>query len=82
MSELRNSYPLRLPHSLKQGVSRMAKRNGTSVNHFITVAIAEKIAAMEAGDFFAERIKRADFETFRALLNRSGGEPPRPGDER
>jgi hypothetical protein len=82
MSEARTAaYPLRLPKSLKQGVSRVAKRDGTSVNHFITLAVAEKLAAMEAEEFFAERVKRADFDKFRALLKRPGGEPPREGDE-
>jgi hypothetical protein len=70
-----------LPRSLKQGVTRVAERDGTSVNHFITVAVAEKLAAMETEDFFAERVKRADFDAFRALLGRAGGEAPGPGDE-
>jgi hypothetical protein len=82
MNQVREAaYPLRLPKSLKEGVARVAKRDGTSVNHFITLAVAEKLAAMEAEDFFADRVKRADFDKFRALLHRPGGEAPRPGDE-
>jgi len=44
------------------------------------VAVAEKLAAMQTETFFAERSSRADREAFRRILNRSGGEAPRPDD--
>lgn len=43
-------------------------------------AKARRRAAMETERFFAERRKRADREAFRRILNREGGEPPRPED--
>jgi hypothetical protein len=61
--------------------SRELVCRASSWNHFISIAVAEKIAALEAENFFMERAKRADFDTFRALLTRPDGEPPRPGDE-
>jgi len=76
-----STYPLRLPKSLKDEVAKVAKRDGTSVNQFIAIAVAEKISALKTGDFFAERAKGADLEAFRAILFRPGGEPPRSGDE-
>ena len=75
------TYPLRLPKSLKKEVARIAKRDGTSVNQFIAIAVAEKVSALETEELFAERAKRADLGEFRKLLRRPGGEPPRPGDE-
>lgn len=45
------------------------------------VAVAEKIAAMSAEELFAERRTRADLAAFDRIINRRGGEPPRPGDE-
>ena len=75
------TYPLRLPHSIKAAVERLAKRDGTSINQFVVTAVAEKLAALETATFFAERRKRADIAAFRKLLHRQGGEPPRPGDE-
>jgi hypothetical protein len=36
---------------------------------------------MNTAEFFAERRSRADFETFRRIMGRKGGEPPRLGDE-
>ena len=35
------SYPLRLPRSLKAGVERMSKRDGTSINQFVAMAAAK-----------------------------------------
>jgi hypothetical protein len=37
-------------------------------------------AAMETERFFAERRARADDAAFLRILNREGGEPPRPED--
>ncbi|OIP97613.1 MAG: hypothetical protein AUK55_04250 [Syntrophobacteraceae bacterium CG2_30_61_12] len=81
MSETSTTYPLRLPKSLKNQVTRIAKRDGTSVNQFIAIAVAEKVSALETEEFFAERAKQADLGRFRKLLRRRGGEAPRSGDE-
>lgn len=80
MSET-STYPLRLPKSLKDKVAQVAKRDGTSVNQFIAIAVAEKISALETRQFFVERAKQADLDAFRKLLRRRGGEAPRAGDE-
>ena len=76
-----STYPLRLPKSLRDKVARVAKRSGSSINQFITIAVAEKVPVLETERFFADRIKEADIDAFRSLLFRSGGEPPRAGDE-
>jgi uncharacterized protein (DUF1778 family) len=75
------NYALRLPRSLKTEVERLAAQDGTSVNQFIATAVAEKVSAMETVQFFAERRTQADFDAFNRIMNRSGGEPPRSGDE-
>ena len=38
---------LRLPRSIKAGVERAAKRDGTSMNQLIATAVAEKLSAMK-----------------------------------
>jgi hypothetical protein len=81
MSETK-TYPLRLPRSLKDAVTKIAREEGVSVNQFIATAVAEKLAALNTEAFFAERRERADFEALRRILRRSGGVPPRAGDER
>lgn len=80
MSET-TTYPLRLPKSLKEEVVKMAKRDGTSLNQFNSMAVAEKISALETEEFFRERTKRADLKMFEEILYRQGGEALREGDE-
>ncbi len=75
------AYPLRLPRSLKEAVSAAAERDGTSINQFIAIAVAEKLAVLDTERFFTERSQRADRGRLRELLTRQGGEPPRAGDE-
>jgi hypothetical protein len=75
-----STYPLRLPHSIKAEVERLAKQDGISINQFIATAVAEKLSAMRTADFFAERRPRADFAAFDLLMKRQGGEAPGPDD--
>ena len=80
MKETR-TYPLRLPRSLKDAVERLSREDGTSINQFVAMAVAEKVSALEAARFFADRKARADFEAFDRILKRRGGKVPREGDE-
>lgn len=75
-----STYPLRLPSSLKEAVREVSRRDGTSINQFVTTAVAEKLSAMRTADFFAERSSRADIEAARRILQRDGGQPPEPED--
>ncbi|NJO35142.1 MAG: toxin-antitoxin system HicB family antitoxin [Rhodospirillales bacterium] len=63
MTTRTSTYPLRLPVSLKAAVERLSKRDGTSINQFVVIAVAEKIAAMTTEEVFAERRARADLAT-------------------
>ena len=47
-----STYPLRLPKSLKDKVAKVAKQDGSSINQFITIAVAEKISVLETEQFF------------------------------
>lgn len=76
------NYALRLQASLKAEAERLAKAEGTTLNQFINVAVAEKIAALRTADFFRERASRADVKSALEILDRLGtNQPPRPGDE-
>ena len=75
-----STYPLRMPASLKAAVARISKEDGTSINQFVTTAIAEKISAMKTAEFFAKHARNADIEAARRLLRRVGGQPPEPRD--
>jgi hypothetical protein len=80
MSETQ-TYPLRLPRSLKKAVERLSREDGTSMNQFVATAVAEKVSALETARFFADRKARADFKAFDKIMRRRRGKPPREGDE-
>lgn len=80
MTTRTSTFPLRLPVSMKAALEEICERDGTSMNQFLVIAAAEKIAAMETERFFAERRKRMDRKAFRRILKRKGGEPPRSQD--
>ncbi len=75
-----STFPLRLPVSLKTALQEIAERDGTSLNQFLVIAAAEKIAAMQTEDFFRTYRERSSEEEFLRILDRKGGEPPRPED--
>jgi hypothetical protein len=76
-----NNYALRLLASLKAEAEKVAAEEGTTLNQFINVAVAEKLAALRTERYFRERAARADLKAFDSLLATAGEEPPRPGDE-
>jgi len=81
MTTRTSTYPLRLPVSVKAALEKLSKEEGTSVNQFVVMAVAEKISSMNTAAFFEERQAKSDRETFLRVLNRPGGESPREGDE-
>ena len=46
-----------------------------------SLLIYRPVAVLEAATFFEDRAKRADYAAFDRIMNRTGGEPPRAGDE-
>lgn len=76
-----NTFPLRLPASLRAEAERLAAEDGTSLNQFVMVAVAEKLATIRTSDIFQRHRGRADWEWFDAFLAGGGGETPRQGDE-
>ena len=49
MSHL-STYALRLPRSIRAGVERVSRQGGTSINQFVSIAVAQKLAMLEAED--------------------------------
>jgi len=80
MTTKTSTYPLRLPVSLKAAVAKLSKKDGTSINQFVVMAVAEKISAMDTAAFFEERMSKASRTKFRRMLSRRGGQPPIPED--
>lgn len=79
MSKARVS--LHLPASLKTAAEQFAEKDGVSLNQFISVALAEKIGARGAAEFFAKRAKKADVARAIDFLENAPDVPPAGGDE-
>lgn len=76
-----DTNPLRLPRLLRAAVENLSKRDGTSVNQFVVLAVAEKVSAIVTADGFVERRVRADMDAFYRIMSSRGGKRPLPGDE-
>ena len=75
-------FPIRLMPSVRKGVERFSAQEGVSLNQFINVAIAEKLAHLEHDEWLARRAKPTAASIARALdiLNSSTGRQPEPDD--
>ena len=76
-----SNYALRLLASLKAEAEKVAAEEGTTLNQFINVAVAEKLAVLRTARYFEERASRAKPGAFDRLMKTAGDEPPRLGDE-
>jgi len=66
-----STISLRLPDSIHRKVKELAARDGSSVNQFLAIAAAEKVAALEAEHYLAERARRGQRARFLELLGRA-----------
>ena len=59
-----STLSLRLPDSLHEGIKNIAKKEGISINQFISSAVAEKMSALLTEEYLAERAKRGSKKAF------------------
>ena len=81
MTTKATTYAFRLPASIKAEAEKFAAEDGTSLNQFMTIAVAEKIASLRTVKFFERWRRPVDWQAFDELMSRDRGEPPQPGDE-
>ncbi len=72
---------LRLPNSIHRHLKEIARRDGVSINLFITSAVAEKISALTTEEYIAARAKGARKDALGKILDRVPKRAPLPGDE-
>lgn len=60
---------LRLPDSIHGRLKELADRDGVSMNQMVTLAVAEKTAALLPLDYLEQRSQRASRERFEAALD-------------
>ena len=59
-----STLSLRLPESLHKSARELAKKEKVSINQLVTLALAEKVAALGAEDYLEKRAKRASEAKF------------------
>lgn len=76
------TYPLKLPHSIKNAAARLAKEDGVSLNQWIASAVAQKVGTVEtAAMFLSRRAAGRTGEGFGRILDRVPDRSAEPGDE-
>ncbi len=71
---------LRLPKSMYQQLKELAQEEGVSMNQFVTLALAEKMATMNTKAYLAERAKRGSREKLLAVLDKAPDVEPEEYD--
>lgn len=72
---------VRLPKSLYGDLKEIAEVEGISMNQFVTLAIAEKIAALSTLDYLEKRAARGNREKLVAVLAKAPDVEPEEYDK-
>jgi hypothetical protein len=75
-----STLSLRLPESLHRQLKELARRDGVSINQFVTTAVAEKLSALMTANYLTDRAKRGDRKAFERVLTHVRDEEPEPDD--
>lgn len=63
-----SALSVRIPKSLHQQLRELASEEGVSINQFVTLAIAEKIATITTIEYLEKRAQRGSREKLLAAL--------------
>lgn len=72
---------LRLPESVHDKLTKLARAEGVSLNQLLCSAAAEKLAALMTEEYLAERASRGSKAKFKAVLAKVPNASPVVGDE-
>lgn len=71
---------LRIPKSLHDQVRELANEEGVSINQFVALALAEKVATLQTIDYLEERAKRGSRDKLLAVLDKAPDVEPEKYD--
>jgi hypothetical protein len=79
----KNTYPLKLPSSVKNAAAILAKEDGVSLNQFIAAAVAEKVGTIRtANEFLRQRAGATKPKGLLKYLRRAPKSAPADEDRR
>ena len=65
-----STLSLRLPDSLHEEIKLLAKKEGVSINQFISSAVAEKMSALLTESYLKERSQKGNKEAFLKAMSK------------
>ena len=75
-----STISLRLPNYLHDTLRELAQEEQVSINQLIVLAIAEKVSALKAEDYLAQRAARGDRAKFEAAMSKVPNVEPEEHD--
>ncbi len=75
-----STLSLRLPDSIHRELKELAKKEGVSINHFISLAVAEKVSALRTVDYLIHRAARANSTDLLSILDQAPDVEPEDHD--
>jgi len=70
-----------LPESIHRHIKEIARKEGVSINQFISSAVAEKVSALITEEYLSVRAKRGKAIDFKKILAKVPCRKPIAGDE-
>jgi len=76
-----STLSLRLPNSLHDEVKLLAKKEGISINQFISSAVGEKMSSLLTEEYLVKRSKKGNLNTFLNAMSKIPDIKPEIYDE-
>ncbi len=76
-----STLSLRLPDSLHQQVKLLAKKDGISINQFVSSAVAEKMTALLTEEYLHIRQQKGDRQAFLRVMDKVADVAPEAYDK-
>ena len=70
-----------IPDFLIRQAEEVARREGTTVDSIISIALSSQVSAWKVRDTFEQRASRGKVEDLTEILASAPDTPPAPGDE-
>lgn len=75
-----SALSLRLPKTLHEQLKELAREEGISVNQFVLLAVAEKVAAISTIEYLEKRARRGSREKLLTVLDQAPDVEPEAFD--
>jgi uncharacterized protein (DUF1778 family) len=76
-----STLSLRIPDSLHRTLKTAADQDGVSINQFVSLAVAEKLSALQTYNLIADRAAKGSRDVFLKAMSKVPGGEVISGDE-